>query len=1107
MTKTPMYFSTRFSRKSICSFCFFLIIGVLWLPLIGQAGAVDPSWQDISGKVSVNISNPVRSRRNPDATVVVQISNISGADLSGPLRLVITDLDPATGQVSIANETGVTDAGDPFFDLTPYLGNTFVQDTISDQVNVVVSGGGSNLFSFNARVEQEAVVPPESLAVKITSPATLITVGSSPLTIQGSINDPAAVLTVNGAAVPHDNGLFEVQVALEEGHNTVLARAIAADGAEVTDSISVALDTTPPYITIESPLDGAVLNQDSISVSGLINDIVRGTVSENQANVVVNGKAAVVSNRSYLAEGVNLVEGDNTITVTGTDEQGNTASASITVHFQIPEAKHIEMVSGQNQSGKILSILSEPLKVKLVDESGQPVAGKPVVYRVIQGDGMAGVGSQDEGQGVLATSDAEGVASTAFKLGSRSGKGNHRVRARAVGFDGEVVFFASAETNPGNKVSINSGNNQRGAPNQALPQPLIVAVTDEGANLVQGAEVEFKVTAGGGRFQNGQTSLISITDSDGRATASLTLGEIVGLDVHRVSATLLGTSLNAGFTASALQPADPGLTGISGIVLDNQDNPLPNVTVRVEGSNRQGVTDAQGQFKVTEAPVGPVHLIVDGSTTTALGEWPTLSYNIVTIAGADNPLPAPVYMVKLDTERAVYVGKEDKELTLPEVPGFKLKVKAGSVTFPDGAKEGYLSVTPVNANKIPMTPPNGMQPQFIVTIQPAGAKFDPPAPLTLPNVDGHAPGAQVEMYSYDHDLEEFVSIGLGTVSTDGSLIESNPGIGVIKAGWHCGSQPGGSGCCGGGKGGGGDCPICKKPENDNCNNGSCVNDDTQDPGECKKCSGGVPVNADEDLGECKTCKDGKATNDPNGATCDDGKYCSSFNGEYPGPDQCVDGQCVGKEFKRRKKFEDILEGDSAKFRKLLEGGMSLFKKLQETGSISPITVTGKVQKKVNTYSECCEELKTTKESTGSETTFNLDAFVDFKTPQVPVPFSAGILVIQGFVKVTGRLTGSVEELETACFEAGDCLGNGGGKGSMFLEGGLIGSIGVLNPDILSGTISLRGTGSIGLTSECGVVSGEACVGPVQLRGKVTAIGFISYTVVGQLGTPGCIPLG
>src|SRR5260370_17029804 len=88
-----------------------------------------------------------------------------------------------------------------------------------------------------------------------------------------------------------------------------------------------------------------------------------------------------------------------------------------------------------------------------------------------------------------------------------------------------------------------------------------------------------------------------------------------------------------------------------------------------------------------------------------------------------------------------------------------------------------------------MSPGFGQQPRFIVTIQPVGTRFDPPAPITLPNVDGLQPMAVTEMYSYDHDLGMFIAIGTGTVSADGSVITSNAGVGVLKAGWHCGGNP------------------------------------------------------------------------------------------------------------------------------------------------------------------------------------------------------------------------------------------------------------------------------------------------------------------------------
>jgi hypothetical protein len=55
------------------------------------------------------------------------------------------------------------------------------------------------------------------------------------------------------------------------------------------------------------------------------------------------------------------------------------------------------------------------------------------------------------------------------------------------------------------------------------------------------------------------------------------------------------------------------------------------------------------------------------------------------------------------------------------------------------------------------------------------------------------PGQVTELYSYDHDLAAFVAIGTGTVTADGLLIRSDPGVGILKAGWHCGGNPNSTG--------------------------------------------------------------------------------------------------------------------------------------------------------------------------------------------------------------------------------------------------------------------------------------------------------------------------
>ena len=331
---------------------------------------------------------------------------------------------------------GVDDANDAF-PLDPTESSDLDGDGIGDNSDPDRDGDGvANEDDYFPDDPTAFSVP----TVTITAPQTLTTVGSSPVALTGAISDPAATLTVNGVPVSHSGGVFSANVALQEGANTIIARAIDVNNHEGTATISVSLDKTPPYITVESPQAGATVYQSSISVSGLVNDIVRGTVSATEAIVTVtsaaNGTtAATVANRTYLAQNIALQQGVNTLTVTAVDAVGNSASESITVNYAVPQNKTINIISGQAQSAGIRSQLTAPLQVRLLD-GNQPVANQAVVFRVIQGDGVfpASGAVTNATNATVINTNSNGEASVNYQLGSRSGNGNHQVRVTASGF-------------------------------------------------------------------------------------------------------------------------------------------------------------------------------------------------------------------------------------------------------------------------------------------------------------------------------------------------------------------------------------------------------------------------------------------------------------------------------------------------------------------------------------------------------------------------------------------------------------------------------------------------------------------------------------------------
>jgi hypothetical protein len=89
----------------------------------------------------------------------------------------------------------------------------------------------------------------------------------------------------------------------------------------------MAADTSPPGVSISSPIEGATVEQPTVSVSGM---------TEPGATLVVNGVVVAVNEDGTFSVEISLVEGETQIVATATDPAGNSASDSVTVTFDSP---------------------------------------------------------------------------------------------------------------------------------------------------------------------------------------------------------------------------------------------------------------------------------------------------------------------------------------------------------------------------------------------------------------------------------------------------------------------------------------------------------------------------------------------------------------------------------------------------------------------------------------------------------------------------------------------------------------------------------------------------------------------------------------------------
>jgi plastocyanin len=211
--------------------------------------------------------------------------------------------------------------------------------------------------------------------------------------------------------------------------------------------------------------------------------------------------------------------------------------------------------SGDGQTGQVGQALGSPLQV-VVTDGGAPAAGATVTWSTTAPNGSMTPTSTP--------TDANGIASSSWAMGTVAGP--QSAQATLSGASGSPVTF-SATANPGlpSALSDAGGNNQTGAINTALPQPVRAKVADQFGNGLPDLTVGWSAT--GGTVSAPEVA----TDANGISAVNVTAGGTAGpITIVATAEGLLGSPLT--FTATATE-APPPSTDANVSVTNNQFTP------------------------------------------------------------------------------------------------------------------------------------------------------------------------------------------------------------------------------------------------------------------------------------------------------------------------------------------------------------------------------------------------------------------------------------------------------------------------------------------------------------------------------------------------------
>jgi len=171
------------------------------------------------------------------------------------------------------------------------------------------------------------------------------------ITVKGHA-ESQSIVTLNGATVKLDsNGVFSQKIQLTDGANKITVKVYNGldKGGEFTVERTVILDTKPPELSMESPIDFQVVKVPYVTVKGKVN---------KKAEVSVLSTRVWTDDNGNFQRNISIKEGLNLIIISASDQLGHYTSIQRRVIF----LRETKIVSDNNPPG-ITDVYPENLAV------------------------------------------------------------------------------------------------------------------------------------------------------------------------------------------------------------------------------------------------------------------------------------------------------------------------------------------------------------------------------------------------------------------------------------------------------------------------------------------------------------------------------------------------------------------------------------------------------------------------------------------------------------------------------------------------------------------------------------------------------------------------